>query len=138
MNIKTTLNTLKNTTVVIALGIGLAAGITFAANTTWQETTWVTDGSVISASKIKTNFDYLYEQVNTNSNGTNIASNLSVEVDYSTCYSAPDQGASGNTANPWGYMNNTNFACTNNSVLVGMDSGGVNNVVCCKVKIVSN
>lgn len=301
MNTKTTFNTLKNATVVIALGIGLAAGTTFASNTTWQGTTWINDGSVISATSLKDNLNYLKEQVtagglwtqnganayynsgnvgigtsapgakldvagdirtrsgrslwfgtgnmringdsssawyfdsNSSNNtqlilrdkertqygrlygasngayfglldgdgnwsylakkddytqfrinnsakmtiksngnvgigtsapgnklevagkieadsycdrsgrnctkasnlGTN-ASNISIKVDYGTCYSAPDRGSRGNTANPWGYMRNTNFACTNNSVLVGMDSGGVSNVVCCKLKIVAN
>lgn len=41
----------------LALGILFAAGITFAA---WQGTTWITTGSVIDATKIKDNFDYLY------------------------------------------------------------------------------
>ncbi len=109
------------------------------ATAVWQGTNWIVDGAVISASKVKSNFDYLYEQVAINASAsTNVASSISVEVDYSTCYSAPDLGSGGNTANPWGTMNNTNFACTNNSVLVGMDSGSVSNVVCCKLKIISN
>lgn len=75
-----------------------------------------------------------------NSDGTVVCESISmpvgVGVDYNNCYQPPDLGSGGNTANPWGYMGNTNFACTGNTVLVGMDSGSVTNVVCCRLKII--
>ncbi len=76
---------------VIALGILFAAGITFAANTTWQGTTWITDGSVISATKMQSNFDYLYERVNSAmSNVGQVNANTYCDVNGGDCFQAQD------------------------------------------------
>jgi len=61
--------------------------------------------------------------------------NIKIYVDYDSCYSVPDYGSSGNTANPWGYMGNIDRPCVNNTVLVGIDDGSVTSAVCCKLKI---
>ncbi len=51
---------LKTITLSLIVGITLAGGVTFAA-AVWQGTEGITDGSIISASQIKSNFDYLKE-----------------------------------------------------------------------------
>lgn len=45
------------------LGLGLAIGATVLAASVWQGTAWITDGTSISAQKIKDNFDFLYDIV---------------------------------------------------------------------------
>ncbi len=52
----------KILTLSLMIGLALTAGITFAT-ATWQNTDWISDGSAISTSKMKDNFDYLYERV---------------------------------------------------------------------------
>ncbi|MCA9496789.1 MAG: hypothetical protein KC589_07620, partial [Nanoarchaeota archaeon] len=106
-------------------------GFTKLSKLKFQVTCWASTNP--SSSAYTSSFDWIAIQVSNNSGGS---VGGSIEVDYSNCYSAPDLGAAGNTANPWGVMVNTNFACVNNSVLVGIDSEEVSNVVCCKLKIV--
>ena len=55
------MNNLKSTTLIIALGILLAGGITFAT-AVWQGTAWITNGATISADRLKADLDYLYER----------------------------------------------------------------------------
>lgn len=57
----------KGAVLVVALGILLSAGITFAAwSAHWNDTSeWIKDGEVISAQKIAENFEYLHDKVNT-------------------------------------------------------------------------
>jgi len=62
INIKNLSNKLRGVVIIVALGILFSSGITFAAYI-WQGTTWINNGAVISADKIKTNFDYLYSQL---------------------------------------------------------------------------
>ena len=54
----------------LLLILGIIAGATFSvyAAGTWHGTDWIQTGEVISAQKIKDNFDYLYDLVNTSSN----------------------------------------------------------------------
>ncbi len=59
-NFKTPTTKLKSSILILVLGISLAAGVTFAG---WVGTSNMTTGSVITASDIKDNFDYLYDQI---------------------------------------------------------------------------
>ncbi len=59
-NFKTLTTKLKSSILILALGIFLAAGVTFAG---WVGTSNMTTGSTIVASDIKDNFDYLYGQL---------------------------------------------------------------------------
>lgn len=57
------LESIKNTALTIALGIMLAAGITYAWSANWHDpATWVSDGSVIQADKLGESLQYLYDE----------------------------------------------------------------------------
>lgn len=58
-----TTQTFTNTKAIIfslALGLTLAAGITFAWNAVWHGTGWIDSGEEISSQKVAENFEYLY------------------------------------------------------------------------------
>ena len=69
------MQTLKTTLLSIIIGITLAGGITYAA-VIWNGTAWITNGSIISATSLKQNLDYLKEQVSAgglwSTNGANV------------------------------------------------------------------
>ncbi len=52
---------IKKTIILIIVSILLGAGVSVLA-ATWQGTGWISDGSVISAQKVKDNFQYLYDR----------------------------------------------------------------------------
>ncbi len=59
--IKTILSKTSHLALSLVLGLTLAAGITYAAS--WQGTSWISTGQPISATKIKSNFDHIKEQL---------------------------------------------------------------------------
>ncbi|GEM_PF-7099818 len=52
---------LKTLTLSLIIGLALAGTVTAAA--VWQGTSWITDGATISASKIKSNLEHMYNQL---------------------------------------------------------------------------
>ena len=49
-------------TLLIVVGVLLGASFSVFAAATWQGTDWISNGSIISAQKVKDNFQYLYER----------------------------------------------------------------------------
>ena len=125
---------LKTTTLVIALGVLLAGGVTFAA-AVWQGTDWITTGSVISAEKIKANFDYLFEQLDDvgGEGGADTLADLSCSTNQIAKYNgsswvcAVDEGAAGGPGTVvggcFGSGNNLMSGCWSGTAPGGCPSG---------------
>ncbi len=50
-------------TLLVVVGVLLGASFSAFAAATWQGTDWISNGNIISAQKVKDNFQYLYERV---------------------------------------------------------------------------
>ncbi len=58
-------------TLLVVVGVLLGASFSAFAAATWQGTDWISNGSIISAQKVKDNFQYLYERVTGNTTEIN-------------------------------------------------------------------
>ena len=60
----------KNISLLLTIGLALAAGLTFAWNAVWHGTDWIKNGTIIDAQKIAENFEYLKQRIEEIETGT--------------------------------------------------------------------